>query len=222
MTNLNIEEETKSVRASLSTLLKEGTKQAHVQAERSSFMTRLIRGNVDRNGYAHYLDCLLYVYEALEDSALARESRPLLADLCYPELDRVDALRADLRFFLGTELTRREVSPSTATYVERIRWSAQDRPHCYIAHAYTRYLGDLSGGQILARLIRGHYDLEGSEGLAFYSFPAIDDKDAFKALYRERLDALPLSPLEQNEIVQEANRSFALNQALFEELDREG
>ena len=56
-----------------------------------------------------------------------------------------------------------------------------------IAHAYTRYLGDLSGGQILQRLLARSLELRPSE-LSFYDFPRFSDLDALKADYRKALD----------------------------------
>lgn len=41
-------------------------------------------------------------------------------------------------------------SPCTLEYMNRIRAVGRDAPELLVAHAYTRYLGDLSGGQVCA------------------------------------------------------------------------
>ena len=54
-------------------------------------------------------------------------------------------------------------------YARRIAKAAEGDGTRLIAHAYTRYLGDLSGGQILQRLLARSLDLQPSE-LSFYDF----------------------------------------------------
>ena len=74
------------------------------------------------------------------------------------------------------------------------------RPHLLVAHHYTRYLGDLAGGQVIGRTLEQLYALDG-QGLAFYAFPDIGRPVPYRRDYRERLDALPLSSAEQDEVV---------------------
>lgn len=72
----------------------------------------------------------------------------------FPELFRVDSIQEDLEFYLGSNWAQQvKRSPATADYVSRIRMLSRDNPVLLLAHAYTRYLGDLSGGQILARVV---------------------------------------------------------------------
>ena len=80
------------------------------------------------------------------------------------------------------------VLPATQVYVDRLAQTADSLPR-YAAHAYTRYLGDLSGGQIIKRMLQRHYGFT-SEGIAFYDFPRSTRLKPFKDVYRERLDAL--------------------------------
>lgn len=65
-------------------------------------------------------------------------------------------------------------------------------------------------------------------GTRFYDFPDISNVKAFKATYRERLDSLgsadraaggAMSETIADEMVSEANFAFALNTAMFKELD---
>jgi len=90
-----------------------------------------------------------------------------------------------------------------------------------LSHAYTRYLGDLSGGQILAREIAKAYGLsETGPGTAFYRFEELQTclKQA-KAQYRLSMDALELSTEHKDALVREAKVAFVLNVALMEERD---
>ncbi len=108
------------------------------------------------------------------------------------------------------------IHPATERYVARLRAVGGSLP-AYAAHAYTRYLGDLSGGQIIKRMLERHYGLSG-DGLAFYTFVEIPKSKPFKDVYRERLDALVLTPEQLDETVAEAKHAFRLNSDLFADL----
>lgn len=95
--------------------------------------------------------------------------------------------------------------------------TAQD-PRLYVAHHYTRYLGDLSGGQAIGRILARTYELEGLDGIGFYDFPEIAKPKVYKDGYRARLDALPLDEAEHQFVLAEVQRVFGFNGALFAEL----
>jgi heme oxygenase len=103
--------------------------------------------------------------------------------------------------------------------VERIRQVAQEAPELLVGHHYTRYLGDLSGGQILKTIAQKAMNLSDNDGLNFYSFPAIADEKAFKTTYRAAMDQLPIDQAMADRIVEEANHAFHLNMKMFQELE---
>ena len=111
--------------------------------------------------------------------------------------------------------------PSAATldYVNRINQISEEKPELLVAHAYTRYLGDLSGGQILKKIAQRGMGLEGSEGLAFYEFNQVADESQFKINYKAALDSLPIKENEASQIIAEANIAFTLNMNIFSELE---
>jgi hypothetical protein len=86
-------------------------------------------------------------------------------------------------------------------------------------------MGDLSGGQILARAASKCYGLTGGQGTAFYRFDLIGDSPAdvkaFKKSYRASLDELQLSAADADALVEEANAAFLMNMLIFEERDVE-
>jgi heme oxygenase (biliverdin-producing, ferredoxin) len=88
-----------------------------------------------------------------------------------------------------------------------------------VGHHYTRYIGDLSGGQILKNIAQKAMSLGEHDGLRFYEFAAIPDEKAFKANYRNTLDALPIDQAMADRIVEEANHAFHLNMTMFQELE---
>ena len=88
-----------------------------------------------------------------------------------------------------------------------------------MGHHYTRYLGDLSGGQILKNIAQKAMNMQGDAGLRFYVFDDIADEKAFKTTYRSAMDTLPIDQAMADRIVEEANHAFHLNMNMFKELE---
>ena len=112
------------------------------------------------------------------------------------------------------------MTPSEAckTYCYRLNEIAEKDPYLLIAHHYTRYIGDLSGGQILKGIAKKALNPPEGEGLHFYDFPMIDDAKAFKTDYRAVLDGLEVNEHQVNTLITEANYAFRLNMYIFDEL----
>ena len=200
----------------LSEALKSGTAASHQAAEDVHFVKNFIKGIIDRELYAELVLSLYHVYSALEE-ALNQHAPKYFRTCHFPtELSRKEALQEDVDFWHGTLPNR--ISPATRDYVDRIQYLAKTDPLLLLAHAYTRYLGDLSGGKILARVARRAMQLE-SDGLDFYKFEYISSAKLFKDQYRRALDDLCLTPTQVSKLVVEANIAFVLNMRLFEELD---
>jgi heme oxygenase len=108
--------------------------------------------------------------------------------------------------------------PTAQAYAERLQRLAGDEPALLAAHSYVRYLGDLSGGQALGRLVRQAYGLVGSAGSRFFDFCPPEQVKAMAARFRSALDALPLGAAQQQAQVDEARWAFAQHERLFEEL----
>lgn len=197
---------------SLSTLLRTGSHAEHREAEGSSFMSELLAGRVNEQGYAHYLGQLRRVYEALESVAVQLADDELASAVIDPALLRLAAIDADLAFWGGST----QGSPAADAYVERIQASTS-WGGLFIAHHYTRYLGDLSGGQAIGRILTREFDLAG-EGVAFYDFPEVPKPKPYKDAYRARLDALPLDAEQRAAVLDEVKVVFTLNGGLFSEL----
>ena len=219
------EERPKSRRQSrrLSDALKYGTEEAHQEAESVHFVKNFIRGKIDRDLYGLFVAQLFHVYKQLECS-LDEYAETHFPDCHFPvELKRNSALQDDIDFWGNGTIP--PISPATRDYIDRIEAIAKERPVLLLAHAYTRYLGDLSGGKILARVAKRALMLDSgsnglTEGLAFYDFPLLQGSvKAFKDQYRQALNDLDFDEGVIQAIVAEANVAFLLNMRLFEELD---
>lgn len=207
--------------APFSQVLRERSRTGHQSAEGSRYLAALTDGRLDRSGYAAMVVQHWHIYRALEAIAEGYAGHPVAEPFVLDELNRTAALAADLEHLLGPaeipapyETTRR--------YVERIE-AQSSWPAGFVAHHYVRYLGDLSGGLIIGRMIAQHYELEsGRPGVLFYHFDRIQSPKRFKEQYRRLLDAAPWSPAEQERIVAEVLLAYELNIAVFAELaDRE-
>lgn len=198
---------------SLSVAMREDSRSEHDAAEQSSFMSELLGGRVNDQGYVDYLLRLRAVYRALEDTVRAWRSDPVVAAFYDPMLERLATIDADLDHWAPQGSVREIDSPATRAYCDRIAES--DWGGALVAHHYTRYLGDLSGGQAIGRVLDRAFGLNGA-GLSFYEFPM--RPKPYKDGYRARLDNLDLDQDGIDRVVDEVKVAFALNQALFDEL----
>lgn len=203
----------------LSALLREATAEQHTRAETSGFVTALMRGDSTREAYVDLARQHHAIYAALERAAsgLAADPRSLVAR--FPELPRTAALEADLTALAGPDWRDRPLASATLRYVERLDVVASAWSGHYLAHAYTRYLGDLSGGQIVRTMLQRHYALA-PEHLGFYHFADVPKPKVFKDRYRQAMDDAGYDAPERAAIAAESRVAFDLNTALFADLGR--
>nr|YP_009297917.1 heme oxygenase [Plocamium cartilagineum]AOM67855.1 heme oxygenase [Plocamium cartilagineum] len=200
--------------------LREGTTKSHSMAENVSFVKSFLSGVVDKKSYRKLVANLFFVYTAIEEEIENNKDHTAIKLIYFPELCRKSSLSKDLEYYYGINW-RNQVTPSLATqlYVDRIHSIGQNQPELLIAHAYTRYMGDLSGGQILKKIAQNAMQLSDTEGTAFYNFDNIRDDQLFKQDYRKALDNIPINNEQIAQIIAEANISFNLNMKMFQELN---
>ncbi|MFG2889388.1 heme oxygenase (biliverdin-producing) [Streptomyces sp. NPDC048248] len=209
--------------APFSTVIRTASHAQHTEAENSSFMSDLLGGKLGVSAYRRYTEQLWFVYRALEDASDALTDDPVAGPFIRPELARTAQLERDLAHLGGPSWRAGlEPLPATAAYAERVSRCARDWPAGYVAHHYTRYLGDLSGGQIIRGTAEKTWGFaRKGDGVRFYVFEDIANPAAFKRHYRELLDALPVDDLEKQRVVDECKRAFTLNGEVFRELGEE-
>jgi heme oxygenase (biliverdin-producing, ferredoxin) len=206
--------------SNLATKLRVGTKKSHTMAENVGFVKCFLKGVVEKTSYRKLVANFYFIYSAMEEEMEKHKHHPILSKIYFPELNRKSTLEQDLFYYFGTNW-REQVAPSPAAqdYIRRIREVSETQPELLIAQSYTRYLGDLSGGQILKNIAQRAMNLNEGEGIAFYEFKDIPDEKAFKAQYRQALDELPIDEATADQIVDEANAAFGMNMKLFQELE---
>ncbi|KAL2101965.1 hypothetical protein ACEWY4_003726 [Coilia grayii] len=209
----------------LSELLAAGTKEVHDKAENNVFVRDFLRGRIRKELFKLGAVALYFTYAAMEEEIEKNKDHPHLAPIYFPtELHRHEALARDLEYFYGPDWKSVvSCSPATQHYVERIHEVGQSDPVLLVAHAYTRYMGDLSGGQVLKKVAQRALKLPATgEGLEFYHFEGIHSPKAFKQLYRSRMNELDLDAAAKEKLVQEAVHAFHFNIEVFEELEEIG
>jgi heme oxygenase len=187
--------------------LKAATRTLHARAERSGVMADLLSRRIGREAYVALLANLQAIYDAMES---APGGLPMAAALA-----RSAALAADLRAFGGPAPA---VVPATRDYVQRLRSLQGANAHRRWAHVYVRCLGDLHGGQVLGRLVREHFALQGSDGTGFYDFGDDGRVRVLRDALRERLASLPLDAAQADEVVAEAVWAFEAHCRIFEQI----
>ncbi|XP_037530329.1 heme oxygenase [Nematolebias whitei] len=206
----------------LSEQIKKVTKESHVRAENTKMMLSFQRGQVTLPQYKLLLCSLYEIYEALEEALDRNSNHPAVAPIYFPaELARLKSIEKDLEYFYGQDWRQNIVVPAaTERYCHRLRQIGKENPEFLLAHAYTRYLGDLSGGQVLGRIAQKSMGLKSGEGLKFFTFPGVSSPNLFKQLYRSRMNSVELTEEEMNGVLEEAVRAFELNIQVFEDLQK--
>ena len=199
--------------------LKTETKKYHTAAENTKFVNSFLRGVVSEESYKQLVANFYFIYRAMEEEVDKLKDHPVVGKIHFKVLNRLIALERDVRYYYGP-IWRHHIKPTEQCqrYVDRIREVAEDDPELLVGHHYTRYMGDLSGGQILKGIAEKSLDLRKGEGLHFYEFEDIPNKKEFKDQYRTVLNNLPINQSQANAIITEANWAFRLNMFMFDEL----
>ncbi|MEV0595420.1 heme oxygenase (biliverdin-producing) [Nonomuraea cavernae] len=199
--------------------LKHATWSDHESAEGESYLTELMGGRLSAPEYGELVAQHYFAYVALDGVSRTLADHPVAGSFVFPALYREPALERDLVTIYG-EGWRDRIAPSkaTQTLVARIHQVA-DWPGGYIAHHYTRYMGDLSGGQFIRMELQKIYGYQkGDGGVDFYVFDEIGSLPRFKNEYRARLDALELGEQERQRIIREVKLAYQLNTEVLTEL----
>jgi len=207
-----------SVVIPFSQALRERTRGGHSESEGATFMDDLMTGKGSRDDYIALVAQHYFIYEALEAAAAAMQDDAVAAAFISPSLTRLPALESDLEFLLGSDW-RSAIAPlpTTVRYVERIDTVAATWAGGFVAHHYTRYLGDLSGGQIIRTLMQRQFGFE-TNGVGFYLFDEIAKPKEFKDTYRDQLDSVGWSDEERERVIDEVMIAYRFNTELFVDL----
>jgi len=126
--------------------LKDLTKDKHTAAEHTKFMKAIFKGGIKKEIWADFLYQKMLCYNAIElKAALAG----YLDDL--PDIARTHKLYKDYVSLVGKE-NKNTFRPETAEY-HKYLLTLEDKK--ILAHMYVWYFGDLSGGQMIKKIVPG-------------------------------------------------------------------
>ncbi|MFI5608445.1 heme oxygenase (biliverdin-producing) [Amycolatopsis sp. NPDC051903] len=197
--------------------LRASTRVVHDRANHSTYMNALLGGELSLAGYTELAIQYFFIYQAIERATDTMTGDPVGGEFVFDELRRLPSLERDLAHLVGPEW-RSTVRPlaSTEAYAARVAEAAKWAGG-YVAHHYTRYLGDIAGGQIIRRLLEKKFDLSGA-GTLFYHFDDLGSAPAFRDRYRAKLDAAPWDDVARVRVIDETLVAFEHNVAVFDEL----
>ncbi|KAG1882670.1 hypothetical protein F4604DRAFT_1742151 [Suillus subluteus] len=176
----------------MASFLRIGTSEAHESARHNQGGMRLVNGELDKEEYVYFLMMLWHVYTELERGLETHASYPTLQPTYNPTLlARTPSLSQDISHLLGVPEAEWQMHPlhislmasppkPFVAYTTRLReLSESSDPTCLLAHAYVRYLGDMSGGQVIRRRIAEAYDLDADRGYGtrLYDFKKLDSSE---------------------------------------------
>jgi heme oxygenase len=198
----------------LTETLKERTWALHTVAEKSGVINDILRKKAGRDSYALLLRNLLPAYREMEGALERHRERQIFRPFARPELYRAGKIEADLLALSGPSWeSDLPALPAAVLYAERVAGTSDGDGGRLVAHAYVRYFGDLSGGQILKKLVGTTLGVS-QEALTFYEFPGIADPTAFKNEMREAIDCDVAAQCLCEAVIDEAMRAFEHNIAV--------
>lgn len=127
--------------------LREYTYEKHREAEKQPFVKELLGGKITKERYATFLYNLHPIYNVLETFALVND---LLADT--PSVRRAPAIQEDYNE-LWISSAPPKLCPSVPKYLDYIKNELANDPDRLMAHLYVRHMGDLAGGQTIAKQV---------------------------------------------------------------------
>lgn len=172
--------------------LKDLTWEHHKNAERQDFVKIMMSGNINPKFYAIFLYNLHPRYDLVEAMGNVHS---LFND--FPALPRHRFILNDFNH-LWKEKDPPPTLPSTLAYIDHMKTCMND-PEKIMAHIYTFHMGDLSGGQMIAKKVPGLKSMFQFEG----------DIDQIKNAIREKL---------KDDMAEEAKWVFESATNLFQDM----
>jgi len=166
------------------------TQRMHEAAETQPFAQDMIAGNISKKKYATYLFNQHPQYNLLETLAMVHN---LLDVRIAPKI------HADYgELWQEYEPNQPPLLPVVKEYMDHLM-TIKDNPDKIMAHLYVRHMGDLSGGQMIAKKVPGSGTM--------YKFENVKE---IKDRIRERCD---------DSMADEANLCFDFATKLFEQMN---
>ncbi len=204
----------------LSELFQAETKTIHKEVEQHAFVKQILSDEIEDKHYLQHLVDLHAIYQSLESGLRANLKKiSEIQSIYFEDLCRENGLQNDVKQLKeacnGGHI---ECSQAALDYVRHLNHLADFNPLLLVAHAYVRYLGDLSGGMILKQ----HLEKKWPDAIEFYDFTALLKKHGkknswdFKEFFKDKLNQMLLNDQQRKELGEEAKKAFELSGKLFD------
>jgi len=196
--------------------MKKETWDEHEASKDSRFANGIMSGEFGQRGFIEWQRALYPVYVKLEKILQGKRKDPVIHIFDHRKLDRSQRIYNDL-VSLGTDPIL-DPSPlkTLPPYIAAIE-KASSVPQRLMAYHYTRYMGDMNGGQVIARAMENICGID-KEALTCYDFSEIGDGYHYRKQYKTLLELSPWTEEEREAFIDEAKIAYARNADFFEEL----
>ena len=201
---------------SLALTLRERTAEAHRHAESHPVQHRMVRGCVDRAGYARWLSQLLPVWQAIDAGLASLAARdPRVARVRQAYHTHAPRITADLAY-LGAAPTA--AVPEALRLRDRIESLAAAGDAALLGAWYVLE-GSANGGQYIAKALARSLGLSGPEGLTSLDPHGSAQRERWQA-WRAAIDTQPWDDAERTRMVDEATATFGAISAVMDGMER--
>lgn len=196
--------------------MKQETWAEHEASKDSDFAISIMSGKFGYRGFIEWQRALYPIYIKLENILKKSRNDPVLHIFDHRKLDRAERIYSDLQK-LGTDPIL-EPSPlkTIGPYVTAIQ-NASVIPQRLMAYHYTRYMGDMNGGQVIARAMENICGID-KNALSCYDFSEVGDTYHYRKQYKTLLELSPWTEEEREAFIDEAKIAYERNADLFDEL----
>jgi heme oxygenase len=196
--------------------MKQETLEAHDESKDSGFAVTIMSGQWSPLAFVEWQRALYPVYNTLETILKKNRKDPFLSIFDHRRLDRSERIFHDLSTYNVNPILDPSPLPCVQDYVNCVANTDGSTPRI-LAYHYTRYMGDMIGGQVIARSMKEKYGMS-DESLTCYDFSEIGDLHYYRKNYKILIELLPWSEQEREDFVGEIKTAYQINAILFQEL----
>lgn len=196
--------------------MKQETWAEHEASKDSDFAISIMSGKLGTQGFIEWQRALYPIYVKLEGILKKNRKDPVLHIFDHRKLDRAERIYSDLQKLGEDPILNPSPLKTVVPYIAAIQ-KASEQPQRLMAYHYTRYMGDMNGGQVIARAMENVCGID-KNALSCYDFSEIGDAYHYRKQYKTLLELSPWTEEEREAFIDEAKIAYARNADMFDEL----
>ena len=196
--------------------MKKETWDEHEASKDSRFAKGIMSNEFGEQGFIEWQRALYPIYVELEDILKKNRKDPVLHVFDHRKLDRAERIYNDLQVLGEDPLKIPSPLKTIPPYIAAIK-KASAVPQRLMAYHYTRYMGDMNGGQVISRAMQTVCGID-KLALTCYDFSELGDVYHYRKQYKTLLELSPWTEEEKEMFIDEAKIAYSVNSNMFEEL----